>query len=142
MALTEAQTKARILMLVGDVDESGNPTTGVGVVKTNIDLVWDSYAGYTNKLRELLCRRDLINAVLSRIGLTVDTSIGRDLGLSVRKSDRTEHYENMLAAINKQIAAINMTAALSGLTTNAIGQLVTTQPVHEDDQAEFISELR
>jgi len=143
MALTEAQVKSRILMLVGDCDNAGNPiSNGTGVVATNIDLVWDTYTGFNNRIRELYCRRDLIMAVISRIGLTADTAIGRDLGLSVRKSDRAKAYQEMLDRVLVEIKAVAVGAAFSGLTTNAIDQLTTVTPVADEDRAQFVEDLR
>lgn len=145
MALTESQIKERIILLVGDCDVNGNPVSDdSGIIIRNVDLIWDSYEGYASRLRELYCRRDCILAILGKVALTADTSIGRDLGLSVRKSDRAKYYLELLSKVLDEIK----TAASGVVPTDIddgegiLGYLTTLSPVSDDDRAEFLNSLR
>jgi hypothetical protein len=141
MALTETQRKSRVVLFVGDVDEAGTPVSdGTGIIATNIDLLWDTYDGLGLYLRELYARRDAITMVLGRVSLTSDTAIGRDLGLSVKKSDRAKAYQKLLDDTNSLIASVNLGSFIGSAST--IGELTTTTPVADADQEAFLEMLR
>lgn len=143
MAITEAQRKARVILFVGDCDAAGNPTTAItGVIATNIDLIWDTYDSFSLKLRELYARRDAILIILGKISLTADTAIGRDLGLSVRKSERAKAYQKMLDAVNKQIIAVIGSTGFDTANLDLIAQITQVTPVMPNDRIQFVKDLR
>ena len=143
MALTDSQVKERILLLVGDVDVDGNPVSDErGIIISNIDLIWETYDGYSQRLRELYARRDCILAIISKIGLTADTSIGRDLGLSIRKSDRTKYYLELLDRTYKEITSASVVIATGIAGTGILGELTRVSPVLDDERLEFLANLR
>lgn len=142
MALSEAQRKSRVVLFVGDVNVSGTPVSdSTGVIATNIDLLWDTYSGFSNLyLRELYARRDAILLILGKVSLTADTAIGRDLGLSVKKSERAKAYQKMLEDTNVLIANVGLGEFVG--SENRIGELTTTSPVSSADQQDFLINLK
>ena len=119
MALTEAQYKQQIILLVGD--------DSVGTLAGAIDLLWSSHADVSNiGLVSLLTKRDAIDVMLAKVRNMV--SFKALDGASVSASDMFDHLFKM-----RQMTDAQIEQAQSGQDGSvAIGELTTTAPIGRD----------